>query len=86
MVSLQQTPPHDVLAIKRFRSDSLFVNRYIASGLALQLKSNSLPLTFYKSRHIYLALINSMASKAFSILMIGKIGPKISSCITGDVS
>ena len=34
----------------------------------------------------YRELIILMASKAFSMLTIGKMGPKISSCITGSVT
>lgn len=33
----------------------------------------------------YLELMKLIASNAFSILTIGRIGPKISSCITGSV-
>lgn len=33
----------------------------------------------------YLELMKLIASKAFSILTIGRIGPKISSCMTGSV-
>ena len=40
----------------------------------------------FSTKQSYLELMNLIASKAFVTIMMGKIGPKISSCITGSLS
>lgn len=85
-VSLQHTPPEDVLEIMTLRSESLLEKMYSAKGLSL-LSKNIIKFKTKSLRHpeTYIELMNFMASKALSMFMIGRTGPKISSFMTASV-
>lgn len=86
IVSLQHTPPDDVFAMIVLRSDSLSLKMYNANGLSLERRRfMSASSTTALVASTYSEFMNLMASKAFPTFMIGRTGPKISSCITGSV-
>lgn len=84
IVSLQHTPPDDVFAMIKLRSTSLSLKMYIANGLSLN-ENICQSCTRFDCSATYSVLMNLMASKAFPTVMTGRMGPKISSCITRSV-